>query len=217
MSKETLRRQIREMLELQDKMNTRVHAEWRKQNNPWFRAIWTECAEMMDHHGWKWWKKQVPDMEQVKLEVVDIWHFGLSYFLQYTHPLSSDDIEDLVEHMTAEWKAVTIPSTSLEVLPAVEELAASALAEGEFNIHIFFEIMRACGMTMDDLYKGYVGKNVLNLFRQDHGYSEGTYKKEWNGLEDNEQLSDILLKVEVNEGFQEELYNRLLQRYEGVV
>ena len=35
----------------------------------------------MDHYGWKWWKKQSPDTEQVKLELVDIWHFGLSQLI----------------------------------------------------------------------------------------------------------------------------------------
>ncbi|MFA6630524.1 MAG: dUTPase, partial [Sulfuricurvum sp.] len=35
------------------------------------------------------------------------------------------------------------------------------------------------------LYRLYVGKNILNQFRQDHGYKEGHYIKIWNGLEDN--------------------------------
>ena len=37
------------MLELQDLMNTRVHQEWRAQGFEWHRAIWIECAELMDH------------------------------------------------------------------------------------------------------------------------------------------------------------------------
>ena len=35
-------------------------------------------------------------------------------------------------------------------------------------------------------------KNVLNKFRQDNGYKEGTYRKIWNGKEDNVVLSEIL-------------------------
>jgi hypothetical protein len=30
-----------------------------------------------------------------------------------------------------------------------------------------------------------MGKNILNQFRQDHGYKEGIYIKVWNGEEDN--------------------------------
>jgi dimeric dUTPase (all-alpha-NTP-PPase superfamily) len=66
------------MLELQNAMNTRVHNEWRDQGFEWYRAIWIESAELMDHYGWKWWKHQKPDVEQVKLELIEIWHFGLT-------------------------------------------------------------------------------------------------------------------------------------------
>ena len=69
------------MLQMQHRMNTRVHEHWIAQNFEWYRAAWIECGELMDHVGYKWWKKQTPDMEQVRLEVVDIWHFGLSALL----------------------------------------------------------------------------------------------------------------------------------------
>ncbi|MFT5420448.1 MAG: hypothetical protein ACI9D5_001192, partial [Candidatus Endobugula sp.] len=62
--------QTQVMLDLQEAMNSRVHADWREQEFEWYRAIWIECAELMDHYGWKWWKQQIPDSEQVKLELV---------------------------------------------------------------------------------------------------------------------------------------------------
>jgi hypothetical protein len=37
-----------------------------------------------------------------------------------------------------------------------------------------------------------VGKNILNQFRQDHGYKEGSYVKIWNGQEDNVVMQNIL-------------------------
>ena len=52
-----MKQQIATMLELQDSMNAKVNKEWREQNFEWYRAIWIECAELLDHHGWKWWKK----------------------------------------------------------------------------------------------------------------------------------------------------------------
>jgi len=66
------------MARMQDAHNRQVHPEWRAQGYPYYRAVWVECAELLDHFGWKWWKHQQPDLDQVKLEVVDIWHFGLS-------------------------------------------------------------------------------------------------------------------------------------------
>jgi hypothetical protein len=57
---------------------------------------------------------------------------------------------------------------------------------------LFHTLMRACDLSADALYRHYVGKNVLNFFRQDHGYQDGTYVKEWQGREDNEHLSELL-------------------------
>ena len=65
-----MKQQIATMLELQDSMNSKVREDWREQNFEWYRAIWIECAELLDHHGWKWWKKQQPDVNQIALELV---------------------------------------------------------------------------------------------------------------------------------------------------
>ena len=46
------------MLRLQDQMNQKVHPDWVSQNYEWYRAVWIECAELMDHVGYKWWKHQ---------------------------------------------------------------------------------------------------------------------------------------------------------------
>ena len=81
MKGEALREKIKEMLDLQNKINEKVHPHWREQNFEWYRAIWVECAELLDHYGWKWWKKQSPNQAQIELELVDIWHFGLSILL----------------------------------------------------------------------------------------------------------------------------------------
>ena len=55
----------------------------------------------------------------------------------------------------------------------------------------FLELARMSGLDIVSLYRLYVGKNVLNQFRQDHGYKEGSYVKEWNGLEDNAVMKRI--------------------------
>ena len=73
--------QIKIMLDLQDSMNTKVNANWQTQGYEWYRAIWVECAELLDHYGWKWWKHREADINQVKMEMVDIWHFLLSWII----------------------------------------------------------------------------------------------------------------------------------------
>ena len=60
----------------------------------------------------------------------------------------------------------------------------------------------------------YVGKNVLNFFRQDHGYKEGSYIKVWNDREDNEHLAEIMSSLNPDEtGFADEVYRQLEVAY----
>ena len=74
--------------------------------------------------------------------------------------------------------------------------------------------MRACSLTPEQLYRHYVGKNVLNFFRQDHGYQEGTYVKLWQGREDNEHLSELLESLDdTDPEFPGAVYQALSARY----
>jgi hypothetical protein len=76
-------------------------------------------------------------------------------------------------------------------------------------------LLKGMGMTFEDLYSSYVGKNVLNFFRQDHGYQDGTYKKIWDGREDNEHLVEIVADLDINDAqFSAKLYQALKTRYE---
>jgi hypothetical protein len=59
-----------------------------------------------------------------------------------------------------------------------------------------------------------VGKNVLNIFRQDHGYKSGSYINIWNGREDNEHLIEVLEFIDPNSGnVRNALYQSLKTRY----
>ena len=86
---------------------------------------------------------------------------------------------------------VTAPTCgACGVVPGVlwsikEELDLEALFEN------FFDLTLMSGLDLESLYKLYVGKNILNQFRQDHGYKEGTYIKVWNGQEDNVMMKKI--------------------------
>jgi dimeric dUTPase (all-alpha-NTP-PPase superfamily) len=198
--------QIQVMLDLQDAMNTRVHPDWRQQGFEWYRAIWIECAELMDHYGWKWWKKQTPDIDQVKLEVIDIWHFGLSMLL--VNNASAAIIE---EQLSSALKK----ESANDFLESVELFAGEVLVSKTFSIENFARMLIASGMSFEELYSGYVGKNVLNFFRQDHGYKEGTYHKLWGGKEDNEHLVELVNTIDTSANdFKEKLYAALDARYQ---
>lgn len=199
--------QIKIMLDLQDSMNTKVTSNWREQNYEWYRAIWTECAELMDHYGWKWWKKQVPDTEQVALELIDIWHFGLSILLQ-----SGKAHEEIATHIQQELQKVT---GGKDFRLDLEAFALATLADRQFHVDLFGQLMNGISMSFEELYRGYVGKNVLNFFRQDNGYKDGSYRKHWHdGREDNEHLVELVQSLDTTKTeFKDELYEALKKRY----
>ena len=97
MSNPKLTLQLKTMLVLQSNMNALVFDDWNHRNFAWHRAIYVEAAEMLEHLGaWKWWKKGQPDIAQAQIELVDIWHFGLSMLLLSTDSAKAQpDDEDL--------------------------------------------------------------------------------------------------------------------------
>ncbi|MET0067104.1 MAG: C-GCAxxG-C-C family (seleno)protein [Candidatus Thiodiazotropha sp.] len=201
-----MKHQILSMLELQDAMNSRVNTDWRTAAYPWYRAIWTECAEMLDHYGWKWWKHQKPDMAQVHLELVDIWHFALSDLI-----LHNDSLEQAADQAL---EGLKLSAGSVDFRAAIEQLAMTAIQTKSADVALFAQVMQAADLDFDSLFKTYVGKNVLNFFRQDHGYKEGTYIKTWAGREDNEYLAEILDQLDADRtDFSDQVYRSLEQAY----
>ena len=199
-------KQINQMLVMQDAMNSRVSDTWRENGYEWYRAIWVECAEMLDHHGWKWWKHQSIDIAQVQLELVDIFHFGLSLRLMsgQSHEIIARQLSKELHQGTAE--------TDFKI--ALESLASTAVTNKAFDAKALADCMSLMNMDLDELFRQYVGKNTLNFFRQDHGYKEGSYIKEWHGEEDNEVLAKLVKTLDASaDGFQERLYKSLEEKY----
>ena len=202
-----IRGMVETMMQLQDGHNKKVHADWRTQGYDYYRAIWTECAELMDHYGWKWWKKQERDIEQVKLEIIDIWHFGLSDLMRSNRlEIGIKALEDL--------RVEGDQSDPSQFRSAVERLAELTLVHRSFPMDSFCDLLKTCQMSVEELFKLYVGKNVLNDFRQDHGYKTGKYKKIWDGREDNEHLMEILHQLDcASDEVPQKLYEGLQNRY----
>jgi hypothetical protein len=74
--------------------------------------------------------------------------------------------------------------------------------------------MVALPMSFDELYRTYVGKNVLNTFRLAHGYKTGGYRKLWAGREDNDHLVELARGLDSGEpAYVDKLYGALVTRY----
>jgi dimeric dUTPase (all-alpha-NTP-PPase superfamily) len=218
---------IQSMLELQAGMNAKVDAEWVNAGYPYLRAVVVEGAEAMEHYGWKWWKKQTPDLAQVQMEIVDIWHFVLSAVLIETR----GDVDAAREWVEKRIGALEGPDARktwllekefrLDTLSLIDklELLIGFSVFRKISIPLIDAILEDCEMSWDELYRQYVGKNVLNFFRQDHGYKTGTYRKHWHdGREDNEHLVEVLAEVQAQsiqggDDYKNSLYAALQARY----
>jgi dimeric dUTPase (all-alpha-NTP-PPase superfamily) len=207
MNQADARAMLQTMARMQEAHNLQVHPDWRTQRYPYYRAVWVECAELLDHFGWKWWKHQQPDAGQVKLELVDIWHFGLSELLR------ADALDDDVTEALMNVAAGHAGGADAFRL-AVEDLAQQTLSDRCFALAPFVAVLETLPLPLPELFHLYVGKNVLNHFRQDHGYKAGTYRKTWQGREDNEHLIEILGSLDcAPEAVPERLYAELERSY----
>jgi|TARA_B110000483_G_scaffold216665_1_gene268401 dimeric dUTPase (all-alpha-NTP-PPase superfamily) len=197
--------QIQTMLDLQNSMNTKVNAQWRKQNFAWYRAIWIECAELLDHYGWKWWKHQEMDRDQVMLELIDIWHFGLSILI-----VEGADTEDVCRELTFGLSDLV----HMEFPEQLEVFTEEVLHTKSFDARRFGTLMKSVGLEFEELLRSYVGKNILNMFRQDKGYKDGSYIKIWDGKDDNEWLVEHMQKIDLDaDDFAEAVYSALDESY----
>lgn len=213
------------MLEMQAAMNAKVNPDWLTAGYPFLRAVVIEGAEAIEHMGWKWWKKQTRDVAQLQMELVDIWHFALSHCLTQTR----GEEHAAAKFLVTEYQLRNLGDASssciafsdrvynlsdMDELSRMELLIGLAVAR-RFHIELFGTLLADAGMTWDTLYTSYIGKNVLNFFRQDNGYKQGTYLKIWAGREDNEHLTEILLTTDQTApDFKDQVYQRLAARYQ---
>lgn len=220
---------ILQMLELQQELNDATNGlNWEagitkngKQIN-WRRCIYLEAAELVESYPWKHWKNidASPDYANIKIEIVDIWHFVMSEALRLykiEHLGSIADIAIAVSKMEG-YEAFTDSDKgeildNYEQIALVEEMIQILFCKRDINALVisFLTMSSKLNLKLPELYELYVGKNILNKFRQNHGYKEGSYIKVWNGKEDNVIMQSIL--HEQNEITPDALYAALEEAY----
>ncbi len=184
----------------------------------WLRCIHMEVSELIESTPWKHWKNinAKPDMNNIHVELVDIWHFLMSYILQETNVPKAVSLvnthciyeaNDEVDIKTMVKEAENLSYIAL----AIQTNNMPSFSGIERFIDQFFRCCKISGLSFTWLQKLYIGKNCLNKFRQNNGYKEGTYKKDWNGKEDNVIMISFLEKME-NVSFNE-LYKQLETSY----
>ncbi|MDB4598442.1 dUTP diphosphatase [Candidatus Pseudothioglobus singularis] len=192
--------QIEQMFLLQMQLNNQTNGQvwikgYTKENRQisWYRGIYMEVAEAIDSFNWKHWKNidDEPDWDNIRVELVDIWHFVMSESIRI------NDQSYANKHLDMKAKGDYDTDTLISLLEKMLKLSVVSSIDKEINnireiTDTFFIIISHLDIDVENLYKRYVVKNQLNTFRQQNGYKDGTYIKIWGGVEDNVVAFDIM-------------------------
>ena len=201
--------QILQMLSLQQQLNDATNGEnWEEgvtkngKKIDWRRCIYLEAAELVESYPWKHWKNidASADYENIKIELVDIWHFVMSEALHLYKTDNLGTIEELGQNIMAMEAYANLENPqdskldSYEQIALVEEMIKVLFCSDDIDqlINSFLNVTSKLGLNLSTLYALYIGKNILNKFRQDNGYKDGSYVKVWNGEEDNVVMQGLL-------------------------
>ena len=197
----------------------------------WDECMYQELAELVASFPWKHWKDvdMKADIINARIELVDVLFFGMSYILEDSKDLPSGSMVEYIIKTTVEnikhipkdkyvwYENMDTEAFTSEVIDKVNDIRTTLSTlhmQGEYkSVNVFikmyneiFNLGALLGMTVDDIYKLYRGKLALNEFRQESGYKEGTYKKEWltrddEGIpsfkEDNMVMYDMAMSDDV--------------------
>lgn len=199
-----------QMLTLQDKCNRTVDVDWITRGRNWGRALRQEAAEGIDSCPWKWWKKGELDVANLEVELIDIFHFILSMYIEGKK--TPADLMFAVEEGYAPGAIQFQQKDQYDaeaIMQAVERMVRHSWLDTAAD---YVEVAKAWGFAwaslgkpLESLYNGYVVKNVLNIFRQDNGYKDGTYVKEWKRGKGEPRVEDNVVAFEISKGLIESL------------
>ncbi len=188
---------------LQTKFNQGLDKDW--PTSPTLKrddmmAVIVELGERADHLGYKWWKAQTPDKAQADMELIDVLHFALSDIIEVLaidgnkEPVdaAADMLYEATRNCNSEMQTDEkwlLRLTAYEGRPDLER----PLAFGPESLRTLMSMLYKAYGNGQEVFVHYIGKNALNKLRQLRGYKEGTYIKEWQGEEDNEVMTRLLM------------------------
>lgn len=163
---------IKEMLQMQKKLDEAIMEEYgltEIDEENLRMAILDEVGELTHElkGDWCWWKKtQAPvDKQKVLGELVDIWHFMLSYQNHFNFGeearLSYLNEEELLNGMLKRLR--TKKSNLSKVLTRLVIFESSI-------IPVLIAITEYLGFTIEQVYNAYCDKNKINYQRLKEGY-----------------------------------------------
>lgn len=163
---------IKEMLPMQAKLDKSIMSaygltEIDKENLR--MAILDEVGELTHElkGEWCWWKKtQAPvDDKKVLGELVDIWHFVLSY--QNHFNFGKETLLSFLDEVEISDRFLERFREGYLTLPIALTLLVS---DRKSIIEMLIAITEYIGFTIEEVYEAYCGKNKINYQRLESGY-----------------------------------------------
>lgn len=163
---------IRKMLKMQAKLDEAIMKEYGlteiDEKNLGF-AILDEVGELTHElkGNWCWWKKTQPKVDKSKVlaELVDIWHFVLSWqnhFNDSEEGLLTDDI--LMKNVDDNRWAIETHESGIIVKLA--DLSCFQL----WKVEPLIAITEYLGFSIEQVYEAYCEKNKINYQHLESGY-----------------------------------------------
>lgn len=224
---------LNSLAELQDGLNAMIDPSWRtvRSLDNWGLAITMESAELLDSYPWKWWKNinGEVDLPNVKIELVDIFHFSLSGTMQLRSTpedrvpqVTRKPLKEVIHTFLPPSECASDPHGVLffpltdtqNAIPSFRNVIQLANAY-RFDV-ITESIIYAAEDLGFNLVAYYVAKHTLNCIRQLGGYKNGTYVKINNGVEDNVVLHECIKDFTIEDVLDDNKYvaswNRIIAR-----
>ena len=162
---------VKEMLRMQESLDQKImkaHGLKSISKQQLNMAILDEVGELTHElkGNWCWWKfTQKPvNIEKVLGELVDVWHFVLSYTNHYEGGVdyfSSIKI-DFINHVRSQMRYVGKAGTAIA-------LAETVLSNIDKLVRLI-AISECAGFTIQQIYDAYCDKNKVNYRRLKEGY-----------------------------------------------
>lgn len=162
---------IKEMLKMQSELDKAIMKEYGLEELDEEKlnlAILDEVGELTHElkANWCWWKKtQTPvDNDKVLEELVDVWHFALSYQNHFDYGMQG--IINRCMFLRNTEKHLDLLKAKDYELPEI----FSDLVVFEYKLERLIAITEYLGFTVEQVYKAYCDKNKINYQRLESGY-----------------------------------------------
>lgn len=164
---------IKEMLQMQEKLDEAIMKEYgleEIEEEKLNMAILDEIGELTHElkANWCWWKKMQPKVDDAKVleELVDVWHFILSYTNKFNDGVSMFDTG--VVYFNQDY---LLYSSKMNFDKTAFTNMLSMLIESWFDrLAVLTVITEHLGFTIKQVYAAYCDKNKINYQRLKEGY-----------------------------------------------